>query len=325
MEKLLTIAIPTYNRREYLATALASIFSQYDERVEVLVSDNCSEDDTREFVLSNYSKASYFCNEQNVGMENFKRCYDRASGQYVMLLGDDDIVVEGAIKHILDFLEKNKDLTLVFLNHTSFYDEYKGFDAGMKSFLNANAAGFVTEDKKKFMKYAKYQLTFMSCVILAKKAYLTVKDPIAYLQPEFITFMHTCVELEATKEPAARLGVIFRVCIAQYILIKQHSLSWVMNAFCMTMNNVFCELAPTFGYNKNQMARIFEFFFPRVAILILGYKAKGLEWKDAFWRIGYPVYKKYPLAWVTVIPAALVPSPLAKLARKLLHLLKGKK
>ena len=41
-DKLLTIAIPTYNRADMLLRALQSISSQYDDRIEVIVSDNAS-------------------------------------------------------------------------------------------------------------------------------------------------------------------------------------------------------------------------------------------------------------------------------------------
>ena len=44
---LLTIAIPTYNRANYLKRALQSIAEQYDSRLEILVSNNASEDTTR--------------------------------------------------------------------------------------------------------------------------------------------------------------------------------------------------------------------------------------------------------------------------------------
>lgn len=50
MEKILTIAIPTYNRANYLKRALKSIAKQYDDRLEIIVSDNASLDDTEEVV-----------------------------------------------------------------------------------------------------------------------------------------------------------------------------------------------------------------------------------------------------------------------------------
>lgn len=52
--KLLTIAIPTYNRMDILLRAFRSISSQYDDRyddrIEVIVSDNASIDHTEQVV-----------------------------------------------------------------------------------------------------------------------------------------------------------------------------------------------------------------------------------------------------------------------------------
>lgn len=47
-DKLLTIAIPTYNGARTIASMLNILLPQVDERVEVLVSDNCSTDNTVE-------------------------------------------------------------------------------------------------------------------------------------------------------------------------------------------------------------------------------------------------------------------------------------
>ena len=46
-EKLLTIAIPTYNGAKTIANMLEILLPQCDERVEVLISDNASTDNTK--------------------------------------------------------------------------------------------------------------------------------------------------------------------------------------------------------------------------------------------------------------------------------------
>ena len=51
-QPLLSICIPTYNRAEYLVGALENIISDpaFDERVEIVISDNASTDDTENVV-----------------------------------------------------------------------------------------------------------------------------------------------------------------------------------------------------------------------------------------------------------------------------------
>ena len=46
-EKLLTIAIPTYNGANTISNMLEILLPQCDERVEILISDNASTDNTK--------------------------------------------------------------------------------------------------------------------------------------------------------------------------------------------------------------------------------------------------------------------------------------
>jgi len=92
---LVTIGIPTYNRAHgYLREALASALAQTYERVEVLVADNCSHDDTAEVVRSvGGDRVRYHRHEQNVGAQgNFNSLVAMASGEYFLMLHDDDLV-----------------------------------------------------------------------------------------------------------------------------------------------------------------------------------------------------------------------------------------
>lgn len=110
---LLTIAIPTYNRAEFLEKCLSRVLAQCDfSRVEVLVSDNCSEPSTQKVVNNfqiTYPELAYYRNDENIGMDgNFLCCYERAKGDYLWLLGDDDFLLPGVIKELLKILEEQR-------------------------------------------------------------------------------------------------------------------------------------------------------------------------------------------------------------------------
>ena len=110
-EPKLTIAIPTYNRLQKLKRTLAQVLTLSEGKpVEVLVSDNGSTDGTREY-LQSMSQAGVRCyfNEENLGCDrNFLNCFDKANGEYVMLLGDDDLLLEKGLCSILEAIEKNR-------------------------------------------------------------------------------------------------------------------------------------------------------------------------------------------------------------------------
>src|SRR5215813_5462932 len=101
MQPLVTIGIPTYNRAgRYLRQALSSALNQSYRHIEVLVSDNCSPDNTEAVVTSfNDSRIRYIRHPVNIGaIKNFAFCLQEARGKYFLLLHDDDAID-------LDFIE----------------------------------------------------------------------------------------------------------------------------------------------------------------------------------------------------------------------------
>lgn len=92
---LVTIGIPTYNRASgYLKDALRSTINQTYPNIEIIVSDNCSTDNTESVVKSFLdSRIKYFKQEQNIGANNnFNFCLEKSQGDYFLLLHDDDLI-----------------------------------------------------------------------------------------------------------------------------------------------------------------------------------------------------------------------------------------
>ena len=125
-KKVLTISIPTYNGSKTIERALDSLFSQLDEvkNVEILVSDNKSTDQTAALVKK-YPDVSYYCNEINYGIDkNIALSIEKAKGDYVWVMGDDDYLQPGAIKHVIKVIKTNPGLGAIFVNY-SLYDTEK--------------------------------------------------------------------------------------------------------------------------------------------------------------------------------------------------------
>ena len=110
MPPFLTIAIPTWNRADYLRQNLAYLRTEIDivgrDRVELIVSDNCSSDATPEVVREAQAaglEIRYFRNAENLGWaRNFAQCVEAAQGRYLLLFGDDDVLCPGALAAIID-------------------------------------------------------------------------------------------------------------------------------------------------------------------------------------------------------------------------------
>ncbi|WP_417033564.1 glycosyltransferase family 2 protein [Dolichospermum planctonicum] len=127
MQKLLTIAIPTYNRAALLDKQLAwlaTAIKGFESECEIIISDNCSTDNTPEIVKkwqSTFSNTNTVFianrNRENIGlMPNIAFCIQAAGSKYVWTVGDDDPIQEKTLAYIVNKIKKNPSLNLMFLN-----------------------------------------------------------------------------------------------------------------------------------------------------------------------------------------------------------------
>lgn len=120
---ILSICISTYNRAPWLALSLPLLLKQtaaYRDVIEVVVCDNTSTDNTSK-VVEPYLGESGFCyirNSENVGMlGNLKITAQHAQGQYVWILGDDDLLCHGTVEKVMKAILEHPDVSLVYLNY----------------------------------------------------------------------------------------------------------------------------------------------------------------------------------------------------------------
>lgn len=126
---LLTIAIPTYNRASRLAGLLECLRPQLlaEHRVELIVSDNASTDDTPQVIASAVDRGlrvHHVRNPSNIGADrNFLQCFQLATGKYFWLLGDDDYVLPGGIDRVLNLFAA-EELDIVFCAPYAYRENY---------------------------------------------------------------------------------------------------------------------------------------------------------------------------------------------------------
>lgn len=185
MEPKLTIAIPTYNRAMKLEECVkCAVRQSVGKPVEILVSDNASSDGTEALMkrLSNEYKISYFRNEENIGPDrNFLSCYERAKGSYVMLLGDDDFLLDGAVDSILECV--GKDPVAIYINSSSLklesplvYVRPLMEEQGILCF----------ENKDDFFAHIGIYITFMSAMVLRTEYVQNIANKEQYIGTYFI-------------------------------------------------------------------------------------------------------------------------------------------
>jgi len=118
---LLSICVPTMDRADLLELGLRNILSETEplgDKVEVVVGDNASTDRTAE-VLEGFRGRIVTGRMETRGVFPrslaFVSC-DLARGEYVLFIGNDDLLVRGSVRRIVDFLEANPALDYVYLN-----------------------------------------------------------------------------------------------------------------------------------------------------------------------------------------------------------------
>lgn len=133
---LITTIIITYNHQEYIAEAIESAIVQVGEfRHEILISDDCSTDKTREVIKSYANKypnlIKDISSEKNLGISNnLKKCFDAAQGEYIAILEGDDYWTEKyKLQRQMRFLKENEDCAMVF-------SRIKVLNKGKYSFLD---------------------------------------------------------------------------------------------------------------------------------------------------------------------------------------------
>ena len=117
MDKKVDILLATYNGEKYLREQLDSILAQDYNDFNLIISDDCSTDSTRE-ILEDYEKKDdrirVIYQQNNMGSnKNFEFLLSQVSSKYYMFSDQDDVWNKDKVKLSLETIEKN-DLDLVY-------------------------------------------------------------------------------------------------------------------------------------------------------------------------------------------------------------------
>jgi len=113
--KKVSICIPVYNGAKYVCETINSVLNQDYENLEILVSDDCSTDDTISIVESiKDNRIRIIKNKENLGLGgNWNVLLREATGDYLMIVCQDDLLIPGVISQKVKVLEENPDVVIV--------------------------------------------------------------------------------------------------------------------------------------------------------------------------------------------------------------------
>jgi len=171
---LLTIAIPSHNETHYLDEAIRSIMAEpeFGRDVDLSISDNSPSQATTELHQNRYQGNPAIHHHRSLDYDsldaNVNRAVELATGTYVWIFGDDDLIVPGVLARLLPLL-KEKQPDLVVLNSQSFHGdetiEASRVPAGVR-------AVYLPEQSDAFLQDLGGYLTYVGGILVRRELWL---------------------------------------------------------------------------------------------------------------------------------------------------------
>ncbi len=111
---LVSLLVPTRNRLPYLKHTLQSALNQNDADLEIIVADNATDDGTREYLASLGNRIKVVRSETALSMtDNWHRGLAAVTGEWVIVIGDDDALMPPFMSVIKDTVRRMPDAEMV--------------------------------------------------------------------------------------------------------------------------------------------------------------------------------------------------------------------
>jgi abequosyltransferase len=313
------MAIPTYNRAESLRVVLDSIISQVSDKykLEIIISDNASTDNTSDITKQyqeKYQYIKYFRNEFNKGIDyNISKAVELSSSDYVMLLSDDDLLLDGSLEHLISLINMNDEVSFFYINGTGFKKTFKGIEFFKGPVIN-NLDDIIFYDKNQFIKFLRYQITFVSAFLLHRKTWNLNTNKEQYFGTD-IYLSYDLLHLLANSKKFMYIGKPLIGVHASYTPGNYR----IFNAFAFQWRNLLLNKAIELGYDKNIMNSLFRQTVNSLKGRIKSIKKGNVNAKIDFqtWKLIFISTYDTPAFWLKLLPVLLTPSIIYIMSEKM--------
>lgn len=161
MSKKISVIIPNFNGEVFLENCLNSLKEQTFKEFDVIIVDDCSEDNSLE-VIKKHPEARLLGNKKNSGFAiSVNNGIQAASGEYVLLLNNDVVVAPDFIERLYSAIEVKPQVFSVSSRMVRYYEREKLDDTG--DFYNLLGWAYKRGDGKSVMKMLKPTSVFSTC------------------------------------------------------------------------------------------------------------------------------------------------------------------
>lgn len=252
MENLVSVIMPSYNTANYISESINSVIKQTYKNWELIIVDDCSNDNTDEVVNSflKDERIKYFKNERNSGAAiSRNKALREAKGRWIAFLDSDDLWVPEKLKKQISFMEKN--------NYSFSYTFYEEIDE-IGNNLNIRVLG-----PKKITKFGMYNYCWPGCLTVMYDA-----NKIGLIQIEdikknndYAIWLKVCKKADCYLYPYSlafyrkRSGSISNHSYAKlikwhYKLFKEADNQNIFNSLIFTIRNIFFGIVKKIFYKK---------------------------------------------------------------------------
>lgn len=253
----LSICIATYNRAGYIGETLESIIPQLTDKVEIIIVDGASTDNTSTIVKS-YIKTCkqirYIRLPLKGGVDqDYCKAVEYAQGKMCWLFPDDDLLKPDAIKTVLN--EAQNNYSLIVVNAQVMNKNFSEILSSKILQIKTNEVYNKSELEQLFQRVIPY-MSFIGCVVINRDLWLQ-REKKRYFGTEFI---HVGVIFQAPLSAPAL------VIAEPYITIRLGNAKWTPRAFEIWMfkwPNLLCSFTDISKeikqeYQKTQLWRRFK-------------------------------------------------------------------
>ncbi|WP_082220658.1 glycosyltransferase family 2 protein [Haloferax gibbonsii] len=114
-QSTLSVVIPTYYRNDRLVESISSVLNQDYTDIEIIVVDDSGEYHARDIVLEYDKPIEYVGLDENKGAQIARNVgYEKASGDFIQFLDDDDRLLDNKLQQQADILKNNPDIGVVY-------------------------------------------------------------------------------------------------------------------------------------------------------------------------------------------------------------------
>ena len=288
----ISICIAAYNVELYISECLESIFQfENNIRKEIIIVDDCSNDDTVKIVRSMIKKypeqnISLILNHQNLWPAgSYNLAVQNAHGKYITFLDSDDFLIASGLSKKIEMLENNRELQLIYGNGVFFEKWNQGLQ--IQGYMDRLFQGKIMDIQKKL--YTTIPMLSVSCSVIRRDFFnqidgfdtkcqsndwvlnirifqhLVSKKNFSYLiDPVFAYRMH---DNNISKDQKKMIKLL-REVVDTYIPIEYKDIQYGNIYFFTALNEVAAHRY-TESLRLLRISLSFEYHFSRILIYIL--------------------------------------------------------